>query len=340
VKRLIFNLSLLRCALFVTIAYLDNNKKDGDMPCITTAKIMACLKKMDCSGCLSRRGQSSRVSNYSAASSQQYLNNLDFFDSGYKDLGRYIIKNFDNKDYISLKAKSYEPARGWKIHISIDDTKKTNLEKAWNSIVYLCAKHDIKLMKMITTTHDITTHRRAPEGSGRQFTLYVPVSEEDNQGYWQKLLQEIEDALYNADIPVGYASSVTKKLSGYLSYRNDLAADGKSYRAIYMAQGYNDFGYEDPLKNVKIRGQSVSKADMKKSGSSKGVAQRVNDDQQDMVLNNVISPQSSCSRDSSSMFSVSSSSAHGVGAISPTTKMKLKLPLDELGLESKARQVN
>ena len=301
---------------------------------------MACLKKMDCSGCLSRRRQSSRVSDYDVPSSQQYLNKLDFFDSGYETVGRYIIKNFDNTDYISITEKSYEPTRGWKIHISIDDTEQAILEKAWNSIVYICVKHDVKLMKMITTTNDVRTHLHAPEGSGRQFTLYVPVKEEGNQAYWQKLLQEIEDALHDADIPVGYSSSVTKNLSGYLSYRNDLTKDGKSYRDVYAVHGYNEFGYEDPLKNVNIRGQSVPKADLRTSGSNGSVAQQIDGDQQDMALNNTLSPQSNFSGDSASIFSASSSSTQGVGVISPTTRLKLRLPLDELGVESKAKQIN
>jgi hypothetical protein len=133
---------------------------------------------------------------------------------------------------------------GWKAHIAIDDSDKTNLANAWNVVKDIFIEEKL-LTKVVNPSANFF---KDESQCGKQITIYCFVSPNVD---WERVFNKIEDALFNANINNHKFSPGEKEIPGsrYLSYRNDSDKDGNY---VYSSNDYNPAGFSDPFQNIEL----------------------------------------------------------------------------------------
>lgn len=156
--------------------------------------------------------------------------------------GFFYLENVEDRENINI-----ERFRGWKIHISIDDSTrgKTNLSNAWDIVKDILIERKIQKCKVVipdvpdggfATNHELRQY-------GKQITIYCNADPKayDLQ-FWQETLQEIETAFCARNI---YPDPTTthhneSQIQGsqYFTYRNDAQIstgyEGYAYALAYL----------------------------------------------------------------------------------------------------------
>jgi len=120
-----------------------------------------------------------------------------------------------------------EAGSGWKIHVRVDDTVAGNMEKAWGIISRLVDKYGIPSVKMLRKDHDLVARDTEIDTQAhKQFTIYFGSNGvvEKHSGLIKEFLEELDATLLAEGIVPGpeiSSASYDRKLSDYLSYRND-----------------------------------------------------------------------------------------------------------------------
>lgn len=76
--------------------------------------------------------------------------NVLYHITGTEETSYYMASVVDNFIKLTLYPNSDREVKGWKLHISIDDTNVTHLEKAWDVTVGILVKHKIVKSKLAT----------------------------------------------------------------------------------------------------------------------------------------------------------------------------------------------
>jgi hypothetical protein len=144
----------------------------------------------------------------------------------YRSKGGYIsLRTFECEK--RLKNEPNPP--GWKLHISIDD-ENDNMERAWNTAVYILIHHNVSFAKFILITSEKDKKEREYE-CGRHFTIYVEQNPEKTRDDWQNIINDITEAFVQNNIKPGYRNIICRQIPGssFFYYRNDTAPDEQVY---------------------------------------------------------------------------------------------------------------
>jgi hypothetical protein len=138
---------------------------------------------------------------------------------------------------------------GWKAHISIDDSDKENLAKAWNLVKDILI--DEQLVAKVVLPH--ADFYKDPDQCGKQITIYCHMTPEKN---WEDVFHKIENALSVEDIQDSEFSSSDRPLPGsvFLSYRND---DNGRGEYIASDNDYNPANHDDIFANIELQPRGV-----------------------------------------------------------------------------------
>lgn len=133
---------------------------------------------------------------------------------------------------------------GWKVHISINDSDKKNLAKAWDVVEEILIEEKLQA-KIVMPDADFY---KDSQQCGKQITIYCHMTFNRN---WESIFNRIEDSLYKAEIQSGEFSPGDRQIpeSNYLSYRNDDNGHGKY---ISSNSDYNPSRQSDPFINFSL----------------------------------------------------------------------------------------
>lgn len=163
-------------------------------------------------------------------------------------IGDYTLSPL-RKDEFTLKHRNVEGheglTRGWKIHISIDDSDEENIKRALFLVVPLLMGNNIALAKFLKAHWKDESH--GPWEYGRHITLYYEpqhLVQDLSVLNWNELVANIAKVLQEAGIQPGNLNAVCRPFpeSEYASYRHDL------YHGEYIGcrEVYNE-------NNIKIK---------------------------------------------------------------------------------------
>lgn len=170
---------------------------------------------------------------------------------------KYSIFMQPKKSLITTVTSVY----GWKFQISINDSVENNMEKAWNIIKEIFLRFGFPACKVIKNDVHLDNEFN-PWERGKQTTIYTfaGLDGKNDVRLWEILLQSITDELAAAHIEQSYIPCNCKKLSPYISYRNDKKAQGgylddeESLRMVEdVKEAYNPFRNDDPFLVLNIR---------------------------------------------------------------------------------------
>jgi hypothetical protein len=209
----------------------------------------------------------------------------------------YEGKFFMHFDYIKKPIEEDFPIAddkqsGWKLHISVDDTREDNINRAWDIVKDILIKYRIAKSKVTVPNIHLTDGEEA----GNQFTIY---SFTCIKRAWIKIINEIETALSTNNIKPNGFNQVNRQITGskYVTYRNDKLYDEsklcrmaeKQLHTVGRQEGYlpvsvallqnplkpyNPFDVYDPFANVQIGSlmmEEKSSSSATTSGSSSSV---------------------------------------------------------------------
>lgn len=165
--------------------------------------------------------------------------------------GDFAAGRIPNSVFISFGYKDNETEInvGWKAHISIDDSDKENLAKAWDLVKDVII--DEKLVSKVVVPD--ANFYNDPVQCGKQITIYCHMTPAKD---WEDIFHRIENALCVEDIKASTFSPSDKPLPGsaFLSYRND---DNGNGNYIASDHDYNPASHDDIFDNIQIQPRGV-----------------------------------------------------------------------------------
>ncbi len=168
--------------------------------------------------------------------------------------GFKFLKHGLRQKILGLDAAQNIDVRGWKFHISLDDTddNKTNIANAWNLILDLIYKYQILIAKV--STKEVRLDIIAPNHRtiGKQITIYG--NQSDNPAYWQSFFQEVHHKFVNNAIKPGYLAEGDKQVNGseFVSYRFDTTYENNKKGVDRREEDdYKPENLEDPFQTLR-----------------------------------------------------------------------------------------
>lgn len=173
---------------------------------------------------------------------ETWINKREKQNEKYKILSE---KKFDNnKAEIDIEKIKKSGSYGWKIHISIDDSDRNNIETAWDCLVPVLIKYGIYYVKFYKSnfTNDDKWCEKEENlwNIGKRFTIYalhnLPKTKEFIELFeseksvesatnslisWNDFFNEVAETLKKNNIKPGYLNPACRAINNYISYRND-----------------------------------------------------------------------------------------------------------------------
>lgn len=156
---------------------------------------------------------------------------------------------------------------GWKFQISVDDTVEGNMERAWNLIQEELWREGFPFCKVIKDGVRLDKTCK-PWGRGKQITIYTdcgPYPVDDER--WRNLLARITEILASNGIQPSYIPCNCKKISPYISYRNDFSGSVQRqpltdleslHKVISVDEAFNPCKQTDPFADFHVNLPQIS----------------------------------------------------------------------------------
>ncbi|CAM4399655.1 MAG: hypothetical protein LEGION0398_MBIBDBAK_00222 [Legionellaceae bacterium] len=127
-------------------------------------------------------------------------------------------------------------SKGWKLHISIDDTKDDgNLEKGWDIVMDNIIKHQVYWLKIVRNEHRKTMAKNE-DYHGKTVTIYSFKENRPTQK-WEEFITDVTNDFIRNKINPGPVSIKDTEINGsnYFSYRNDGVMDEETNPNIFSS---------------------------------------------------------------------------------------------------------
>ncbi|MCL5261064.1 MAG: hypothetical protein M1561_05235 [Gammaproteobacteria bacterium] len=142
---------------------------------------------------------------------------------------------------------------GFKLHLAIDDSDRTNLANGWDIIMPILIDYEVSISKVVKPGQNFSSD---PSSTGSQLTLYFFATPKRP---WVEIITKITEALRKANIKPSSHTAAVRPINEFFAYRNDKVPSSRSYLAQaeairiateLKAEAYNPYQEEDTIEPI------------------------------------------------------------------------------------------